>query len=126
MTDRVAIVTGASGGIGRAVAIRLAAQGMSVAVHYSGNRDRARETADQVVAEGGRALVVGADVADEAQTAALFDQVEAEFGGVDVVVNTAGIMALSPLADLDLGELDRKSTRLNSSHAITSRMPSSA
>jgi 3-oxoacyl-[acyl-carrier protein] reductase len=107
MTDRVAIVTGASGGIGRAVAIRLAAQGMSVAVHYSGNRDRARETADQVVAAGGRALVVGADVADEAQIAALFDQVEEEFGGVDVVVNTAGIMALSPLADLDLGEFDR-------------------
>jgi 3-oxoacyl-[acyl-carrier protein] reductase len=59
------------------------------------------------VAAGGRALVVGADVADEAQIAALFDQVEAEFGGVDVVVNTAGIMALSPLADLDLDEFDK-------------------
>ncbi|MDT5359269.1 MAG: 3-oxoacyl-[acyl-carrier protein] reductase, partial [Mycobacterium sp.] len=78
MTDRIAIVTGASGGIGRAVAVRLGAQGMSVAVHFSGNRERAQETADQVVAAGGRALVVGADVADEAQIAALFDQVEAE------------------------------------------------
>jgi 3-oxoacyl-[acyl-carrier protein] reductase len=76
-------------------------------VHYSGNRERAQETADQVVAAGGRALVVGADVADEAQIAALFDQVEAEFGGIDVVVNTAGIMALSPLADLDLDEFDK-------------------
>jgi 3-oxoacyl-[acyl-carrier protein] reductase len=107
MTDRVAIVTGASGGIGRDVAIRLAAQGMSVAVHYSGNRERAQETADQVVAAGGRALVIGADVADEAQIAALFDQVEAEFGGVDVVVNTAGIMLLSPLAELKLDDFDR-------------------
>jgi 3-oxoacyl-[acyl-carrier protein] reductase len=107
MTDRVAIVTGASGGIGRAVTVRLGAQGMSVVVHYSGNRERAQETADQVVAAGGRALVVSADVADEAQIAALFDQVEAEFGGVDVVVNTAGIMALSPLADLDLDEFDK-------------------
>jgi 3-oxoacyl-[acyl-carrier protein] reductase len=107
MTNRVAIVTGASGGIGRAVAVRLAQQGMAVAVHYSGNRDRAQETADQVVAAGGRALVVGADVADEAAVAALFDQVEAEFGGVDVVVNTAGIMLLSPLADLNLDDFDR-------------------
>jgi 3-oxoacyl-[acyl-carrier protein] reductase len=107
MTDRVAIVTGASGGIGRAVAVRLAAHGMSVAVHYSGNRERAQETADQVVAAGGRALVVVADVADEAQIAALFDQVEAEFGGVDVVINTAGIMLLSPLAELKLDDFDR-------------------
>jgi len=107
MTNRVAIVTGASGGIGRAVAVRLAEQGMAVAVHYSGNRDRAQETADQVVAAGGRALVVGADVADETAITALFDQVEAEFGGVDVVVNTAGILLLSPLAELDLDDFDR-------------------
>jgi 3-oxoacyl-[acyl-carrier protein] reductase len=107
MTNRVAIVTGGSGGIGRAVAVRLAESGMDVAVHYSGNRDRAQETADEVVAAGGRALVIGADVADEVQVAALFDQVEAEFGGVDVVVNTAGIMLLSPLADVDLDDFDR-------------------
>ena len=107
MTNRVAIVTGASGGIGRAVAVRLAEQGMAVAVHYSGNRDRAQETADQVVAAGGRALIVGGDVADEAAIAALFDQVDAEFGGVDVVVNTAGILLLSPVADLDFDDFDR-------------------
>jgi 3-oxoacyl-[acyl-carrier protein] reductase len=107
MTNRVAMVTGGSGGIGRAVAVRLAESGMDVAVHYSGNRDRAQETADQVVAAGGRALVIGADVADEIQVAALFDQVEAEFGGVDVVVNTAGIMLLSPLADVNLDDFDR-------------------
>jgi 3-oxoacyl-[acyl-carrier protein] reductase len=107
MTDRVAIVTGSSGGIGRAVAIRLGEQGMSVAVHYSGNWKRAQGTADRVVAAGGRAMVVGADVADEVQVAALFDQVEAEFDGVDVVVNTAGIMLLSPLAELNLDDFDR-------------------
>jgi 3-oxoacyl-[acyl-carrier protein] reductase len=107
MTNRVAIVTGASGGIGRAVAVRLAEEGMAVAVHYSSNRERAQETADQVAAAGGRALVVGADVADEDAIAALFDQVEAEFGGVDVVVNTAGIMLLSPLAEFKLDDFDR-------------------
>jgi 3-oxoacyl-[acyl-carrier protein] reductase len=107
MTDRIAIVTGASGGIGHAVAVRLAQAGMSVAVHYAGNRDRAGAVADEIVAAGGRAMVVAADVADEAQVAALFDQVEAEFGGVDVVVNTAGIMLLSPLTELNLDDFDR-------------------
>jgi 3-oxoacyl-[acyl-carrier protein] reductase len=91
MTDRIAIVTGASGGIGHAVAVRLAQAGMAVAVHYSGNHDHAEAVADEIVGAGGRAIVVGADFADEAQVAALFDEVEAEFGGVDVVVNTAGI-----------------------------------
>ncbi len=107
MTDRIAIVTGASGGIGHAVAVRLAKAGMSVAVHYSGNRDRAQAVADEIVAAGGGAIVVGADVADEGQVAALFDQVETEFGGVDVVVNTAGIMLLSPLTELNLDDFDR-------------------
>ena len=54
MTDRVAIVTGASGGIGHTVAIRLAQAGMFVAVHYAGNRDRAQAVADEIVAAGGR------------------------------------------------------------------------
>jgi 3-oxoacyl-[acyl-carrier protein] reductase len=107
MRDRITIVTGASGGIGRAVAVRLGQAGMAVAVHYAGNRERAEETADQVVAAGGRALLVSADVADEDQVAAMFDQVEAEFGGVDVVVNTAGVMLLSPLADLKFDDFDR-------------------
>ena len=107
MTDRVAIVTGASGGIGHAVAVRLAQEGMAVAVHYAGNRDRAQTVVDEIVAAGGRALALAADVADEAEVTALFDQVEAEFGGVDVVVNTAGIMLLSPLTELKLDDFDR-------------------
>jgi 3-oxoacyl-[acyl-carrier protein] reductase len=107
MTDRVAIVTGASGGIGHATAVQLAEAGMAVAVHYAGNKDRAQQVADEITAAGGRALVVGADVADEQQVTAMFDAVEAEFGGVDVVVNTAGIMLLAPLAEFDLDEFDR-------------------
>lgn len=107
MTQRIAIVTGASGGIGAAVAKKLAQDGMAVAVHYAGNRERAQGVADQIAAAGGRALVVGADVADETQVGAMFDEVEREFGGVDVVVNTAGIMMLKPIAELDLDEFDR-------------------
>ncbi|SFY51079.1 MULTISPECIES: SDR family oxidoreductase [Streptomyces] len=106
-TPRVALVTGGSGGIGRAVVERLAADGYAVGVHYAGNAARATEIVDQVTADGGRAIAVGADVADETAMAAAFDAVEAAFGGVDVVVNTAGIMLLSPIATLDLADFDR-------------------
>lgn len=107
MTERVAIVTGASGGIGHGVAARLGEAGMAVAVHYAGNRDRAEAAADEVKNAGGRAMVMSADIADEAEVAALFDAVEAEYGGIDVVVNTAGIMLLSPLTELNLDDFDR-------------------
>ncbi|WP_420309650.1 SDR family oxidoreductase [Streptomyces sp. YS-B37] len=112
MTDtdtstRVALVTGGSGGIGRAVSERLARDGVAVGVHYAGNKTRADETVAAIVAAGGRAIPVGGDVADEDAMSAAFDAVEAEFGGIDVVVNTAGIMALSPIATMDLDDLDR-------------------
>jgi 3-oxoacyl-[acyl-carrier protein] reductase len=106
-TQRIAIVTGGSGGIGRAVAERLAADGMSVLVHYAGNPGRAEETVDAIVAAGGTATAFQADVADENEVAALFDEAERRYGGVDVVVHTAGIMLLAPLAELDLDDLDR-------------------
>lgn len=106
-TDRrVAIITGGSGGIGRAAATRLAADGMAVVVHYAGSRQRAEETADAVTAAGGLAIVAGGDVADEVAMTALFDLAEARFGGVDVLVHTAGIMPLAPIAELDLDTFD--------------------
>ncbi len=105
--QRVAIVTGGSGGIGRQVALRLGKAGIAVAVHYSGNRDRAETVVNEITAAGGCAMLAQADVADEAQVAAMFDEVESNFGGVDVVVNTAGIMLLSPLVDLKFDDFDR-------------------
>ncbi len=106
-TDRVALVTGGSGGIGRAVAERLAADGTAVAVHYAGNRERAQAAVAAVTGAGGRAIAVAGDVADENAMAAAFDEAEAAFGGIDVVVNTAGTMVLGPIADFDLDALDR-------------------
>ncbi|MGZ0712653.1 SDR family oxidoreductase (plasmid) [Coraliomargarita sp. W4R53] len=105
--SRVALVTGGSGGIGRAVAERLAREGMAIGVHYAGNKARAASTVADIVSAGGRAIAVGGDVADEHAMAAAFDMVESEFGGIDVVVNTAGIMILAPIATLDLDDLDR-------------------
>jgi 3-oxoacyl-[acyl-carrier protein] reductase len=106
-TPRVAVVTGGSGGIGRMVSERLAADGMAVLVHYSGNQGRADEVVAAITAAGGTASAMAADVADEQQVAALFERAEELYGGVDVVVHTAGIMLLSPLAELSLDDLDR-------------------
>ena len=104
---RVALVTGGSGGIGRATAELLAERGHAVVVLFSGNQQRADETVAGIRAAGGQALAVRADVADEDQMAAAFDLAEEQYGGVDVVVNTAGIMLLAPVAELDLADLDR-------------------
>lgn len=98
---------GASGGIGRAIAERLARDGMTVVVHYSGNEASAAETVETINGAGGTALAIGGDVADEAAMTTLFDQVEKTFGGMDVVVNTAGIMLLSPVTTMELDEFDR-------------------
>ena len=104
---RVALVTGGSGGIGAAVVRRLAAEGISVGVHYARNRSAADAVVDDVVSAGGHGLAVGGDVGDESEMAAAFDAVESAFGGIDVVVNTAGIMLLAPIAELKLADLDR-------------------
>ncbi|MEU8248145.1 SDR family oxidoreductase [Nonomuraea sp. NPDC048916] len=104
---RVAIVTGGSGGIGRAVAERLAADGQSVVIVYAGNKATAGDVVDSISASGGSAIAVQADVADEQAVEQAFDAAEREFGGVDVVVNAAGIMILALVAELDLADLDR-------------------
>ncbi|MCX5386806.1 SDR family oxidoreductase [Streptomyces sp. NBC_00083] len=106
-TSRVALVIGGSGGIGGAVAHALAADGMAVVVHYSGRAERAEEVVASIRKEGGAAVALSGDVADESAMTALFDAAEERFGGVDVVVNTAGIMLLAPLADMDLDAFDR-------------------
>lgn len=105
--SRVAIVTGASGGIGRAVAERLAADGMSVVAHFSGNAAKAEEGVAAITEAGGEAIAVGGDVADETAMSALFEAATTRFGGVDVVVHTAGIMPLAPIAEMDLDTFDR-------------------
>ena len=103
---RVAVVTGGSRGIGREVVSRLAADGYAVVIGYAGRKDLAEEAVAEVEAAGGQAVAVQADVADEEAVARLFDEAETRFGGVDAVVNAAGKMSLSTVADLDLAVLD--------------------
>jgi 3-oxoacyl-[acyl-carrier protein] reductase len=105
---RVAIVTGGSGGIGQAAALRLAKDGQAVVVHYGGNRAEADRVVKTITEGGGQAIAVQADIADPTAVTALFDAAEEAFGGVDVVVHTAGVMPTpTPIADTDFDVLDR-------------------
>jgi 3-oxoacyl-[acyl-carrier protein] reductase len=107
-TSRVAIVTGASRGIGAVVAERLAKDGFTVVVNYSGDVKSAEALVAKIEGSGGRALAVKADVADAAAVRALFDQAEKAFGGVDVLINNAGIMKLAKVADSDEALFDQQ------------------
>ncbi|GLY00551.1 SDR family oxidoreductase [Actinoplanes sp. NBRC 101535] len=104
--QRVAVVTGASRGIGRVIATSLAAAGQAVVVGYAGDEAAATEVVDEITTAGGQAVTAQADVADPDAVAALFDTAAQTFGGVDVVVNSAGRLYLSPIAELDLDSLD--------------------
>ncbi len=106
-TDRVAIITGGSRGIGRETAERLSKDGFAIVVNYASNEDEASSAVEAITEAGGRAISAQADVADEDAVAQVFDTAEREFGGVDVVVHAAGVMPLSPLVDLDLEVFDR-------------------
>jgi 3-oxoacyl-[acyl-carrier protein] reductase len=107
-TSKTAIVTGASRGIGAAVAGRLAADGFTVVVNYSGDVKSAETLARKIEGSGGRALPVKADVSDPNAVRGLFDAAEAAFGGVDVLVNNAGIMKLAKIADSDDALFDQQ------------------
>ena len=104
---RAAIVTGSSRGIGAATARRLARDGYAVTVNYLTNRDLAAQVVRDIEAAGGRAIVRQADVADPAAVKALFDANDKAFGGVDVVVNNAGIMNVGPFAQMTDAAFDR-------------------
>ncbi|SFB53018.1 SDR family oxidoreductase [Azotobacter beijerinckii] len=105
--DKAAIVTGASRGIGRTIALRLAQDGFAIAVNYVGNQASAESLVLEVVAGGGRAIAVRGDVAEPADMEHLFARTRATFGRIDVVVNSAGIMPCLTIAGGDLEQFDR-------------------
>ena len=106
-TNRVAIVTGASRGIGAAIARRLASDGLTVIVNYAGSANAAAKLVEEIETAGGRAISSQADVSDPLAVKRMFDSAEAVYGGVDVLVNNAGIMKLAPVAQFDDAAFDQ-------------------
>jgi 3-oxoacyl-[acyl-carrier protein] reductase len=105
--EKVALVTGASRGIGKAVDERLARDGFRVIVNYSGDEAPAVALVREIDAAGGHAIAAKADVSNPDAVRKLFDSAESAYGGVDVLVNNAGIMALAPIAETDDASFDR-------------------
>jgi 3-oxoacyl-[acyl-carrier protein] reductase len=106
--SKTAIVTGSARGIGAAVAERLGKDGFAVVVNYAGSAADADAEAAKIKNAGGRAIAVRADVSDPAAVKHLFDEATQAFGGVDVLVNNAGVMLLSTIADADDALFDRQ------------------
>jgi 3-oxoacyl-[acyl-carrier protein] reductase len=100
LTDKVAIVTGASKGIGSGIATALAAAGARVAVNYSSDRKGAERVAQAITDSGGEAIAIGADVSKAADVAGLFQEVDAAFGRLDVLVNNAGVFRFGAFTDI--------------------------
>jgi 3-oxoacyl-[acyl-carrier protein] reductase len=100
LSDKVAVVTGASKGIGAAIATALAAEGASVAVNYSSDRQGAERVAQAIIDRGGEAITVAADVSKAAEVARLFEEVDSAFGRLDVLVNNAGVFRFGAFVDI--------------------------
>jgi 3-oxoacyl-[acyl-carrier protein] reductase len=105
---KVALVTGASRGIGAAVARRLAIDGFRVIINYVGSVDEAEALASEIEEAGNRAMTAKADISDSRAVARMWDSAEAAYGGVDVLVNNAGIMRLATISDVEDALIDRQ------------------
>lgn len=107
LANKIALVTGASRGIGAAIATRLAAEGAAVAITYTSSPDKAAQVVREIESAGGRALAIKADAADAAAVRAAVTQTVQHFGGLDILVNNAGTLAVAPIEQFPLEDFDR-------------------
>ena len=107
LTGKVAVVTGASKGIGAGIAKELAAQGASVVVNYASSKEGAEKVVAEITKAGGKAIAVGGSVAKAAEIDGLFAAAKKAYGKVDILVNNAGVYAFKPLEEITEEEIDR-------------------
>jgi 3-oxoacyl-[acyl-carrier protein] reductase len=108
LTNKVAVVTGASKGIGAAIAKHLAAEGASVVVNYSSSKEGADKVVAEIVKAGGNAIAVGASVTDESNIATLFAETKKTYGKVDILINNAGVYGFAPLEAVTAADYHRQ------------------
>src|ERR1700731_5048924 len=97
LTGKVAVVTGASKGIGASIAKHLAAEGASVVVNYSSSKEGADKVVKEITAKGGKAVALQGDVSEQADITRLFAETKKAYGKVDILVNNAGVYEFAPL-----------------------------
>lgn len=107
LAEKVAIVTGASRGIGRAIALKLASNGASVVVNYAGNADKAQEVVAEIEKLGVQAIALQADVSKVADIQRLFEQTIERFGKIDILVNNAGVTFYKPITEVTEEDFDK-------------------
>ena len=107
LSGKSALVTGGSRGIGAAIAKRLAKEGADVAITYSSSQQRAQQVVDDILSEGGRAVAIKADAADQVAVRAAVQQVAQEFGKIDILVNNAGLLTFGPTTDSTVNDFEK-------------------
>src|SRR5205807_2214668 len=107
LSGKSALVTGASRGIGAAIAKRLAKEGADVAITYSSSPDRAQQVVDEIIKGGGKAVAIKADAADQVAVRAGVQQAAKEFGKIDILVNNAGLLALGTIAEFPADDFEK-------------------
>ncbi len=107
LAGKIALVTGGSRGIGRAIAERLASDGAAVAINYGRETAEAKKVVDKITAGGGKAFAIQADVGKVSEINRLYDETIAHFGGLDIVVNNAGVMFTKPVSETTEADFDR-------------------